>query len=227
MKAQITDDMKEKEKHIQVLKQTELCGQQFKVYGTAAEPLFLATGVAEIIGHTNVSEMLRAVDEDEKLTSVIFRAGQNRSVWMLTEDGLYEVLMQSRKPIAKQFKKGVVETSQEQTQTIFVSGCRKSSANPNNVCGGQNAWSLTMRVTQTCVSPKIEVTLPRPSIVAAASQPNRVVPAFFNARTCVYNGFAPPCYGLMPVTAATGEGQRDRRDRFSSTRNANNVYNVR
>lgn len=26
---------------------------------------------------------------------------------MLTEDGLYEVLMQSRKPIAKQFKKGV------------------------------------------------------------------------------------------------------------------------
>ena len=30
-------------------------------------------------------------------------------MWFLTEDGLYEVLMQSRKPIAKQFKKNVKE----------------------------------------------------------------------------------------------------------------------
>lgn len=30
-------------------------------------------------------------------------------MWFLTEDGLYEVLMQSRKPIAKEFKKGVKE----------------------------------------------------------------------------------------------------------------------
>lgn len=34
---------------------------------------------------------------------------KNREVWLLTEDGLYEVLMQSRKPIAKEFKKGVKE----------------------------------------------------------------------------------------------------------------------
>ena len=31
----------------------------------------------------------------------------NTEYWFLTEDGLYEVLMQSRKPIAKQFKKEV------------------------------------------------------------------------------------------------------------------------
>lgn len=37
----------------------------------------------------------------------MFVSGQNREVWMLTENGLYEVLMQSRKPIAKEFKKGV------------------------------------------------------------------------------------------------------------------------
>ncbi|WP_255299871.1 BRO family protein [Bacillus cereus] len=34
-------------------------------------------------------------------------AGQKREVLFLTEDGLYEVLMQSRKPIAKMFKKEV------------------------------------------------------------------------------------------------------------------------
>lgn len=37
----------------------------------------------------------------------MFVSGQNREVWMLTENGLYEILMQSRKPIAKEFKKGV------------------------------------------------------------------------------------------------------------------------
>lgn len=92
---------------IQVLKQTELLGQQFAVYGTPDEPLFLAKDVAAWIEHTDVSKMVQCVDEDEKLTRTMFVSGQNREVWLLTEDGLYEILMQSRKSIAKQFKKGV------------------------------------------------------------------------------------------------------------------------
>lgn len=92
---------------IQVLKETELLGQRFVVYGTPESPLFLAKDVAEWIEHTDVSRMVQCVDEDERLTRTMFVSGQNREVWMLTENGLYEVLMQSRKPIAKQFKKGV------------------------------------------------------------------------------------------------------------------------
>lgn len=69
----------------------------------------MAKDVAEWIEHTQPSKMVETVDEDEKLMGTIFLSGQNREVWMLTEDGLYEVLMQSRKPIAKQFKKGVKE----------------------------------------------------------------------------------------------------------------------
>ena len=51
--------------------------------------------------------MMRTVDDDEKLTQTLFVSGQNREMWFLTEQGLYEVLMQSRKPIAKDFKRGV------------------------------------------------------------------------------------------------------------------------
>lgn len=51
--------------------------------------------------------MVDMVDDDEKLKKTIFTSGQHREVWMLTENGLYEVLMQSRKPIAKEFKRGV------------------------------------------------------------------------------------------------------------------------
>lgn len=53
--------------------------------------------------------MVANVDEDEKLVGKIFRAGQGRSVVMLTEEGVQEVLFQSKKPIAKQFKKKVKE----------------------------------------------------------------------------------------------------------------------
>lgn len=77
-------------------------------------PLFLAKDVAEWIeytqtsqGYYNVSKMLETVEEEEKLLSLIMIAGQNRRVWFVTEEGLYEVLFQSKKPIAKQFKREV------------------------------------------------------------------------------------------------------------------------
>lgn len=94
---------------IQILQKTTLLGKELTVYGSAENPLFLAKDVAEWIEYdTNkIGQMLQTVDDDEKLTTTIYRSGQNRQVWMLTENGLYEVLMQSRKPIAKQFKKGV------------------------------------------------------------------------------------------------------------------------
>lgn len=96
-----------------VLKQTELLGHQFTVYGTVEEPMFLAKEVASIIEHSNISKMLDMVDEDEKGTNQLLTPGGNQQVWFLTEGGLYEVLMQSRKPIAKQFKKGVKQILHE------------------------------------------------------------------------------------------------------------------
>lgn len=86
--------------------------RNFKVYGTPENPLFLAKDVAEWIdysktsqGYYNTSKMLMTIDEDEKLT--ITNSNSGGSKIFLTEDGLYEVLMQSRKPIAKAFKKEV------------------------------------------------------------------------------------------------------------------------
>ncbi|TDM03156.1 hypothetical protein ERX37_03460 [Macrococcus hajekii] len=70
--------------------------------------MFLAKDVAEWIENSNVSQMLNVIDEDEKALYTMYRVdGSTYKQWFLTEDGLYEVLMQSRKPIAKQFKKEV------------------------------------------------------------------------------------------------------------------------
>lgn len=94
---------------LQIINEQEVLGKHFTVYGTADEPLFVAKDVAEWIEHSKPSIMIDTVDEDEKLRETIFTSGQNREVWLLTENGLYEVLMQSRKPLAKEFKKKVKE----------------------------------------------------------------------------------------------------------------------
>ena len=95
------------EREISIVSRSNFMGQEVDVYGTAEDPLFLAKDVAKWIGHSDVSMMMRNVDEDEKVTSNVCTPGGRQNAWFLTEDGLYEVLMQSRKPIAKQFKKGV------------------------------------------------------------------------------------------------------------------------
>ena len=101
--------------NIKVIDEREVLGFDFKVYGNADNPLFLAKDVAKWIGYdkSSINKMINSVDEDEKLNGTIFRAGQSREMWFLTEDGLYEVLMQSRKPIAKEFKKKVKEILKE------------------------------------------------------------------------------------------------------------------
>ena len=92
---------------IAIIKEQELLGKDFKVYGTPEEPFFLAKDVATWIEHSNPRMMLQCVDEDEKVVKNVYTLGGSQESWFLTEDGLYEVLMQSRKPIAKEFKKQV------------------------------------------------------------------------------------------------------------------------
>lgn len=92
---------------LQVISQQQILGNSFSIFGTTDEPLFLAKNVATWIEHSKVSMMLEGIDEDEKLKETILTSGQKREMWFLTENGLYEVLMQSRKPIAKAFKKEV------------------------------------------------------------------------------------------------------------------------
>ena len=95
------------ENELQVIDERELFGKEFRIYGTAENPLFLAKDVAEMIEERDGYTVSRKVDEEEKLVHTLCVGGQNRQATFLTEDGLYEVLMQSRKPIAKQFKKEV------------------------------------------------------------------------------------------------------------------------
>jgi len=99
--------------YLQLIDKREVLGKNLRIYGTIEEPLFLAKDVAEWIEHSDVSAMIRNIDENEKTKMIIPSEycsegiQSNTEYWFLTEDGLYEVLMQSRKAIAKEFKKKV------------------------------------------------------------------------------------------------------------------------
>ena len=102
---------------ISLISKSTFLGKEIDVYGNAENPLFLAKDVAAWIEHSDVSMMMRNVDDEEKVTNIVCTLGGNQNAWFLTEDGLYEVLMQSRKPIAKEFKKKVKEILKTLRQT--------------------------------------------------------------------------------------------------------------
>lgn len=103
-----------------------ICNQTVTIFGTFENPLFLAKEVSSWIGHSDTNAMCRSIDEDEKIKLFVTSDFQKRfpsNYWkpsesstyaganylFLTEFGVYEVLMQSRLPKAKEFKKVVKE----------------------------------------------------------------------------------------------------------------------
>jgi len=85
----------------------EVLGKEIVFYNSWEEPLFLGRDVAEWIENKNHRDLLTRVDDDEKVVGSTDTLGGEQQTTFLTEDGLYETLMQSRKPIAKELKKKI------------------------------------------------------------------------------------------------------------------------
>lgn len=75
----------------------------------AGEPWFVAKDVCDILELSNVTEALRSLDDDEKSNFRISEVAQNggRAPLIISEPGLYKLIMRSRKPEAKEFQRWV------------------------------------------------------------------------------------------------------------------------
>ncbi|HCX9015606.1 TPA: phage antirepressor [Staphylococcus aureus] len=72
------------------------------------EPYFIGKDVADILGYANGRDALsKHVDAEDKLTSQIATAGQNRNVTIINESGLYSLIFSSKLENAKRFKRWV------------------------------------------------------------------------------------------------------------------------
>lgn len=90
---------------LKIINKSTFLDKEIDVWGTVEQQLFRAKDVASWLGIKNVPDLVKRIDNEE--VHRLNLCGLQGETWFLTEDGLYELLMQSRKPIAKQFKKGV------------------------------------------------------------------------------------------------------------------------
>lgn len=72
------------------------------------EPWFVGKDVAAVLGYSNVRKAVPDhVDNEDKLRTKIRYAGQNREVTLINESGLYSLILSSKLPNAKKFKRWV------------------------------------------------------------------------------------------------------------------------
>ena len=72
------------------------------------EPYFVGKDVASILGYTAERNAIAAhVDEEDKLTHHFSASGQDRKMTIINESGLYSLILSSKLPAAKKFKRWV------------------------------------------------------------------------------------------------------------------------
>ena len=76
------------------------------IQDSSGDSWWVATDVCEILGLTNTTEALRGLDEDEKSTLRISEGGPERNI--VSEPGLYSLIIRSNKPEAKKFKRWII-----------------------------------------------------------------------------------------------------------------------
>lgn len=85
----------------------EYQGNGVRVVGTPDEPLFVAADVCRALGIGDTSKALERLDSDEKGTSSIRTPGGTQEMLCVNESGLYSLILGSRKPEARAFKRWV------------------------------------------------------------------------------------------------------------------------
>ena len=72
------------------------------------EPWFVGKDVAVILGYTNPSKALTDhVDDEDKLNNETLSSLGQRGGWLINESGLYSLILSSKLPTARAFKRWV------------------------------------------------------------------------------------------------------------------------
>lgn len=83
-------------------------GNNVRTVQIDSKPYFVGKDVADILGYKNGSrDINKHVDDDDKLKYQISTAGQLREQTIINESGLYSLILSSKLPAAKEFKRWV------------------------------------------------------------------------------------------------------------------------
>nr|DAW90851.1 MAG TPA: repressor domain protein [Bacteriophage sp.] len=108
------------------------------------EPWFVAKDVCDALEIGNVSQAVSYLDEDEKSNIITNDIAQNggRAPLIINESGLYSLILRSRKPEAKKFKKWVTA---EVLPSIRKHGAYATKAKLEEMLSDPDAMILTLQ----------------------------------------------------------------------------------
>lgn len=89
---------------------TVFCHEMFgeiRVIDSEGDPWFVAKDICDALGLVHVTNALASLDEDELTVAVLQSGGQTREMRLISEPGLYALVLRSRKPEARDFKRWV------------------------------------------------------------------------------------------------------------------------
>lgn len=115
------------------------------------EPWFVAKDVCEVLGISNTSDTLsKVLDDDEKGVDTIYTPGGNQQVSIVNEPGLYSLILRSRKPEAKAFKRWITH---EVLPTIrrtggYTAPSKKEVSNATGLLEVDKAFRAALRMAK-------------------------------------------------------------------------------
>lgn len=85
----------------------EFQNQQIRIVMQDGSPWFVAKDVCDVLELSNSRMVLERLDEDERGVSTVYTPGGAQQMAVVSEPGLYSLVMTSRKPEAKLFKRWI------------------------------------------------------------------------------------------------------------------------
>ena len=118
-------------------------GQEVRIITINDEPWFVGKDVADILGYSNSRKALSDhVDEEDKGVTKSDTLGGNQNITIINESGLYSLILKSKKPEAKQFKRWVTS---EVLPTIRKYGAYMTNDKAQDILHGNGLADLLIQ----------------------------------------------------------------------------------
>ena len=138
-----------------------LTNQETRIVDRDGNPWFIRNDVCSILGHANPSQVSARLDDDERGVLIVETPSGDQEMAVINEAGLYQLIMTSRKPEAKAFRRWVTHEVLPQIRKTGVYGDpMKALADPDALRG------LLLTYTEKVIALEAKVAEQAPKVQA-------------------------------------------------------------
>ncbi|MEK4103134.1 phage antirepressor KilAC domain-containing protein [Paenibacillus sp. FSL R10-2791] len=143
-------------------------GNEIRTVQKNGEPWWVLKDVCAVLELTDTNKVAERLDSDELTRAKLVSGGQTREMYIVSESGLYNVILRSEKPEAKKFKRWVTH---EVLPTIRKHGAYITSSKLEEIMNDPDAWIKVLTALKNERTAKerleLEATQNKPKVVFA------------------------------------------------------------